>query len=285
MTEHHTVWDADACIEDLMAARSADMPASLQAPGSVLYLLIDPFLGDPVLLAPIEEDLPAEELNAQRTRAWQRPTFATRLPARLGMDPALAPYLVALEGVDDPWMDTSLQWAIQETVQTWQIDLPSPVAHRVGGWLQSSAQGTELAAHLTEWFRLRTQHPTSARYLRLADRRVLSLTRHVLGDATLSACLHPVQRWHWLDAHAAWATLSANVPQLVADDHTHRVPAQRLPIFDTQQWALMAQGPGIHRQMAQSIAQRLTQSDCTAPARWQPVTNAQWQAALLSARS
>ena len=275
-------WDADECVDHLITARCADLPAPLRAAGAGLYLLIDPFLGDPVLPAPLEAGLSADALNAQRTEAWLRPTFALNLPKGLAMDAALAPYLVALQGPDDPWMDTSVQWALEETVHTWQADAHQSAPHRVGGWLQSAALGPQLATHLTEWLRLRTQQPTSARYLRLADRRVWSLAVHVLGESAMAASLPPVQHWHWLDAHAAWRTLSAELTLHLTDNAEHRLPPSTFPAFDAEQWAVMAQGPGIHHHMASSIAQQLAHSDCSAPTQWPPVKTAQWQAALLS---
>lgn len=274
--EYATVWDADACIDDLITARLTDPPAAVRQPGAGLYLLIDPFLGDPVLPEALQEGLSADALDAERSKVWQRPTLALSLPEGLSMDKSLAPYLVALTGVDDPWMDSSVQWAIQETVQTWHDDLPSPVAHRVGGWLQSAAQAPAVAAHLSQWLRLRTHQPTTARYLRLADRRVLGLARHVLGEGTLAASLAPIQHWHWLDAHGAWTTMSA---------HLRPQAASQFPVFDAQQWALMAHGPNVHHQMARRIAQRLTRSDCPAPSSWPPVDAAQWQAAVLASQA
>lgn len=278
-------WDADECIDDLITARCTDVPALLQAAGVSLYLLIDPFLGDPVLPAPLEAGLSTGALNAQRTEAWLRPTFALNLPKGLAMDAALAPYLVALQGPEDPWMDASVQWAVQETVHTWQADAHQSVPHRVGGWLQSAALGPQLAAHLTEWLRLRTQQPTSAHYLRLADRRVWSLAVHVLGESTMAASLPPVQHWHWLDAHAAWRTLSAELATHLSDDAERHLPSSTFPVFDAKQWAVMAQGPDIHHHMASSIAHKLGHSDRAAPTQWLPVNTAQWQAALLSSKA
>jgi Domain of unknown function (DUF4123) len=283
VTQPTTPWDADACIDELIAARLAAQPTALQTAGAGLYLLIDPLLGDPVLPTPLEGGLPDEVINSARTEAWERPTFALQLPAALSMDTALAPYLVELNDNNDPWMDASVQWAIQETVRTWQGDELMSVPHRVGGWLQSAAHGQGLADHLSPLLQLRTQQPTQARYLRLADRRVLGLAMHVLGEAALAASLPQVQHWHWLDAHAAWASLSKPAPTACADNPHFQMPAPPLPVFTLQQWPLMDQGPSIHRQMAQNIAYRLTQRDCAPPSRWPPIGAEQWQAACATA--
>ena len=268
--EHTTVWDAEACIDDLITARLADLPAAMLQPGSALYLLVDPLLGDPVQPSALDEGLSLDDTNNQRSQAWQRATFALRLPEALGMDGALAPYLVELTGADDAWLEASVQWAVQETVQTWGAEAGSATPHRVGGWLQTAASGAELAAHLTPLLRLRTQQRTAAKYLRLADRRVWSLTLHVLGDDTVAAGLPPIQHWHWLDAHAAWRTLSSP-PDLPK--------ATPWPAFDAAQWATMAQGPAIHAHMAQDISHRLTQLPLVPPLAWPTVSTAQWQAA------
>lgn len=279
MTDHTTSWDAEECIDELVAARLAEPSVALKTPGTALYLLIDPLLGDPVLPAPLEEGLPDQAINSARADAWQRPTFTLRLPPGLPIDTALAPYLVELSHVNDPWLDASVQWAIQETVQTWSTEETSAIPHRVGGWLQSAAGGSALAEHLTQLLRLRTQQPTQARYLRLADRRVLGLATHVLGEPAMAASLPLVQHWHWLDAHAAWVSLKGQGPTAHAGDQALQAPARPLPVFDVQQWKIMSQGPSIHLQIAQSIAHRLTQCDCAPPSHWRPLSPDQWQAA------
>lgn len=272
--EHTTVWDADTLIDELITARLADLPAALRQPGSGLYLLVDPLLGDPVLPSALDEGLSTEDMDALRSEAWQRPTFALRLPPALSLDDALAPYLVELSGADDALLATSVQWAVQETVQTWHADAGGATPHRVGGWLQTVASGPELAAHLTQLLRLRTQQHTLAHYLRLADRRAWGLTLHVLGEDTVAAGLPPVQHWHWLDAHAAWRTLSAAPGQ---------AQATPWPAFDAAQWAVMAQGPAIHAHMAQDMARSLAHTPPADPRSWPPVSAAQWHAACAQA--
>lgn len=283
MTHHATSWDADACIDQLVAARLAEPPAALKMSGTALYLLIDPFLGDPVLSAPLEEGLSDQAINGTREKAWQRPTFNLHFPSGLPIDTALAPYLVELTGVNDPWLDASVQWAIQETAQTWNTEETSAVPHRVGGWLQSAAGGSALAEHLTQLLRLRTQQPTQARYLRLADRRVLGLATHVLGEPAMAASLPLVQHWHWLDAHAAWVSLKGQHPTAHADNQPSLSPAQPLLAFNTQEWRIMSHGPSIHHQMALSIADELTRGDCATPLHWQSISSSQWQASCEAA--
>ena len=69
MTHHATSWDADACIDQLVAARLAEPPAALKMSGTALYLLIDPFLGDPVLSLHFGRNLSDQAINGTREKA------------------------------------------------------------------------------------------------------------------------------------------------------------------------------------------------------------------------
>ena len=272
-------FDADACAEALAETRLTTLPQHFTAAGSGLYLLIDPMLGDPVVSTPPDEGLAPDALNAIRADAWARPTFTLKVPAGLAFDAALAPYLVELQGPADPWMDVSVHWAVQETVQSWVAEPGQPTPHRVGGWLQAAAFGPQLAQALSGCLQLSTQAHTSTRYLRLADRRVLSLAVHVLSTAVAAKNLSFLQHWHWLDSHAAWCSLSAPA---------NGAPERRsLPLatFSAEQWAQMAQGPVFHARMADQIRQRLAQHDSVHPAQWRPVSADQWRAVLTHVQS
>lgn len=274
--------------EALAEARLSGIPRQLMAGGMGLYLLVDPMLGDPVLCEPADQGLTLEALNALRATAWDRPTHALSLPAALALDAAQAPYLVELQGANDPWFATSVHWAVEEAVQSWLAEPDQATPHRVGGWLQSAAFGPELADALTGCLRLSTQAHTTARYLRLADRRVLSLAVHVLGESSVARRLPPVQHWHWLDAHAAWRSVSARPGHTPEDDHATppKTPSrQPLATFTSAQWSQMTQGEAVHTHMTRLIRQRLTHHETPPPAEWSPVSTAQWQAALTGVMS
>lgn len=262
----------------------AQLGQALSPAAVATYLLIDPMLGDPVLTEALRASSALAELNALRAAAWGRETYALRLPPRLDMDGAFAPYLVELRGLEDPWLGSSLQWAVQETLQMWTSEPDQPVAHRVGGWLQSSAFGASLAERMSGWLQLSAEGAGSACYLRLADRRVLSLLTHVAGEANVGRLLHPVHQWLWLDPQAALRMLQADAVGAGEFDQP-QAPSVGHPLlgFSRAQWAQMALGPRVHQAMACSVRQRLSDPAGVAPAQWSAFGPAQWQAALMQA--
>lgn len=280
-----TAWDLNAHVQTLTEVRCAQLRQVLAQGGAGLYLLMDPLLGDPVLPEVPPESMSLEALNALRAQAWQRNTHALCLPSKLSMDGAFAPYLVELQSAHDVWIETSVQWAVQETVHSWTAEPDQPTPHRVGGWLQSPAQGGALAAAMTGWLKLNAATAGQASYLRLADRRVLSLAVHVLGEACVAQALRPLEQWLWLDPQAALLSVSAAAPLADAEadisgDHTASQPLTR---FSHAQWAQMALGPQVHRAMAQAIGQAAALGQPQGLARWQPVSATQWQTALAQA--
>ena len=282
-----TRWELDEGIQTLMELRTAQLETALGVGGAGVFLLIDPMLGDPVLTEVPPASMIRPALNTLRSSAWERPTHALQLPAPLNMDAAFAPYLVELQGTQDSHLQHSVQWALRETLQTWVAEPEQPTPHRVGGWLQSAAQGDVLAEVLSGWLQLSAAGAGRASYLRLADRRVLGLTAHVLGQAGMAQALHPVQRWHWIDPHASLQVLQASAsPHVTADEAAGGDSAHRPFVrFSQAQWAQMALGPQVHHAMAQAIGQHLRSDRPTAPAQWQPVGTAQWQAALVQVQS
>lgn len=277
--------DPEALVDSLTDVRLRDLQQRC-APHMGLCLLIDPMLGDPVLPSQPPMGMAAPALDALRAAAWQRACHVLPLPSSLALDAALAPYLVELHGSDDPWLAASVQWAVHETVQSWLAAPGQSTPHRVGGWLQSAVSAPQLAQVLSGWLQLNTQAPTPARYLRLADRRVLSLAAHVLGPEVMAGRLEPMRHWHWLDAQAAWRSLAA-LPDAAPDTANEartlaasEAPRQPLAVFSHSQWAQMTLGETVHGHIAQSIRQALARPETLPAAQWRPVSAAQWQAAL-----
>ncbi len=267
------LFDTDACVEHLVQRHLPTLRARANSGGAGLFVLIDPLSGDPVLSDPLPAELDTEVLNAARSQAWSAPCHSLSLPTALDLDPAMAPYLVELNGADAPWLSTTLAWALRETVRSWEAPADAQPAHRVGGWLHSAAFGDTLAQHLSGWLVLSTRANTSARYLRLADRRVWSLAVHVLGEGAVAKRLAPVQCWQWIDGHGTCREMAAT------DHGEHRPTPGPLATFSAAQWGQMALGEKVHGHMAHSAGQRLgTPGDH--PTQWQPVSAAQWQAAL-----
>jgi hypothetical protein len=273
-----TPLDLEALTQDLVEAHTAQLRQCVEQAAAGVFLLIDPMLGDPVLAEAPPAEMPLAALDELRTQAWERPTHALTLPKRLKMDSAFAPYLVELQGPVDRWLEVSVQWAVQEALQAWTVAPGDPVPHRVGGWLQSAALGPRVAEHLSGWLRLSAPRYADASYLRLADRRVLGLALHVLGQDLVAQALYPVQCWHWLDPQAAWHTLKAQGgPAKAAGESDASTP---LATFNVAQWQRMLLGPRVHSLMAKAIGLHLRQPGAVAPMPWPPVSEAQWQAAL-----
>lgn len=275
----------DECTQTLLELRTTQLAATLAASGAGAFLLIDPMLGDPVVTEAAPASMTRPALNALRTSAWERPTHALQLPARLDMDAAFAPYLVELQGAQDLWLEASVQWAVQETLQTWTAEPEQVTPHRVGGWLQSAASGQALADVLSGWLQLNAAGAGRASYLRLADRRVLGLAVHVLGQDTVAQALHPVQHWHWLDPRAALRSISTTESTDQPEQPGQPKAPSALVAFSHGQWAHMALGPAVHRLLALAVGAQAMPSDPGGPAQWQPVSVAQWQAALAQAQT
>ncbi|PPE67692.1 hypothetical protein C1704_02175 [Caldimonas caldifontis] len=272
-------FDPRTTAQALTARRAAELRGQWSLSLAAVYVLIDPVLGDPVMTQPLPQGLSLADLNDHRSQVWGRASHALALPPGVVLDSALAPYLVELDAAEDPWLDITVGWAVQEAVASWTDTRHEGVPHRVGGWLQSAAPTPELTRMLSAWLTLSTEAATTARYLRVADRRVWSLMVHVLGAGHVAERLTPIQHWHWLDAHAAWQGLCAAAHA----DAQEPADPQPLARFSKAQWAVMAQGPAIHAHIAQHQARRVMTADVTVAAQSAPVSDAQWRAAVAHA--
>lgn len=190
-----------------------------------IFILIDPIAGEPLPSANGSE----QGTQAAREALWDRPVFPITLTSVVPLKPYQYPYLVALEGIDDPWLESTLDMAQDERLaaQADGLDGEGTAVHRIGGWIQTLLPGAEIAARLAFMFQLNTDASTQATYLRLLDRRVLGLLRHVVGDARLTALFGRLQRWAYLDAQGAIATLNGSSVDDVAlhltQDEWHRM--------------------------------------------------------------
>lgn len=218
---------------------------ALNAPA---YLLVDPILGD-IATAP------------DRASYWGRPIHVIDLPFPNPIGEDQRPYLVGLEGIDDPWLALSLEMAQEACQQSWKDGLAGAgrSAWPVGGWIQTTLPPSSLARQLGVWCQLKTKSFTTARYLRLCDSRVLDLCRHIFGNSTLSALLGRVSHWNYLDAQGQLCTLSAHA----ATERSTAEPANwhwsptSWPEFDHASWKALQSGLLIHPAMARAYGQRL----------------------------
>ena len=216
-----------ADIKTLQANLNPDVP---------IFLLIDPIVGEPLSSAA------GSDTQEAREALWQRPVIGIQLSSRTPLQLHQHPYIVTLEGIDDPLLELTLEIAQAERLESQAdgLDGEGTAVHRVGGWLQTSQSTEELASQLSTMFKitLNTTTATKASYLRLPDRRTLSLLQYVIGDARVSTALGHIQRWAYLDVQGKFATLKGSASDAVALR------------FDHSEWAQMQQGNVLHPALA-----------------------------------
>ncbi|WP_019560711.1 MULTISPECIES: DUF4123 domain-containing protein [Caldimonas] len=272
-------FDPRTFAREVATARAVELRQRMRDCHAGVFVLIDPVLGDPVSRDPLPEGLSPNELNDLRSQLWGRSTHGLELPQGVALETRLGPYLIELDGPNDPWLEVTVGWAVQEAVASWTDTRSAGTPHRVGGWLQSAAHVSVLATMLSAWLKLDTDAATTARYLRLADRRVWGLAVHVLGAEHIAQRLAPIHCWHWLDPHATWQRLQAATPAAAL----HDIAPQPLARFSRKQWAVMMQGPAIHRYLAEEQARRVRSANAPGLVPSMPVSDALWQAALAHA--
>ena len=205
-------------------------------PDTPILVLIDPMLGEP-----LPSNAPdGVDVQATREAMWQRPIQRIALSTRTALPPPQHPYLVELEGMTDPLLEAMLEIAQDERLQaqTDGLDGEGAAAHRIGGWLQSTMHLPALAEHLSTMLQVNTEVQTKATYLRLVDRRVLALLRHVVGDTLVTQQFGRLQNWAYLDVHGQISTLKTM---------GETVSPLRL---DRGQWAQMQAGEMVNRTLA-----------------------------------
>lgn len=191
-----SAWPWDSAPPSLVALLGAALAEPLDA--DVLYLLIDPGQGEPPGIA-VEEApsaIPPSGVLRAREAAWSREIHSLHFHAYRRFTVADFPYLVRLNGRDDPWLATSIGWAIQEHLQACAIGAG---AYRVGGWLQIDAarDGGVLARQLSTL--MQYSAPDGASMMaRLQDRRVLHLL-HQGVPLDWAASLKGIRFWRYLD--------------------------------------------------------------------------------------
>lgn len=215
-------------------------------------MLIDPLLGEPL---PVEQgDMgDAAALAQARERTWLRPIHIVKLASGIDLPLHQHPYLVELQGPNDPTLTESLEIAAEELSQSQSGGLASSgsAPHRIGGWLQSSLSATELTKALSAMMRVSTQAFTTARYQRLADRRAMDWLRQVAGDERVAAQLGCIQSWSYLDPCGRLAQLRSSGEV-----------ATPLRLTQTE-WAAFMKGALLHPTVARWLGERAGSSDTT----------------------
>lgn len=222
----------------------SSLAASLDA-GIRTFVLVDPLLGEPT---PVEygDVSEAAALVQVREQTWLRPVHIVKLAPGIDLPLHQHPYLVELQGPNDPKLAETVEMASEELSESQSHGLAASgsAPHRIGGWLQSSLSAAELTLALSDMMRVNTQAITSARYQRLADRRALGWLRHVVGDDPVAAQLGRIQSWIYLDP-------CGNLAQL-------RSPGEvATPLRLTQSdWAAFMKGAWLHPTVARWLGER-----------------------------
>lgn len=222
-----------ASANDLSAAMDVALP---------IFVLVDPMLGEP--MHRVAEA--GEGTKASREAGWQRNITSVRLDPSITLPSHQHPYLVALNGPDDPLLQETLELAQDERIDAQKngLDGDGGGAHRIAGWLQTSLHVEQLAEQLSSMFRVNTARFTKARYMRQIDRRVLSLLRHVVGEARVCGQLGRLHSWTYVDVKGGLSVLRS------ADEN---ITPLRL---SSVEWAVMENGEFLHRAVAQWLGER-----------------------------
>jgi hypothetical protein len=222
-------------------------------PVTPLFVLIDPMVGEP--MPGIGSPAPGSDPTEHRAGSWQREVVPVVLSKSIALPAHQHPYLIQLRGTEDPLLELTFELAAgeQEAAQAGGLDGNGRAAHRIGGWLQSSMRGSELGELISRMCRVNTEAATTATYLRLADRRVLDLLRHVVGDERVAGQLGRVQRWSYLNA-------SGDLCQL-------RSPSEHseLVCISEAEWRRMERGEMLHRIIAHYLGEPVLREAAIVP--------------------
>jgi hypothetical protein len=225
------------------ASRLTEKLATSFESGVPIFVLVDPVLGEPLRL---QSSAPSDmrEVERARNEAWGRETCRVQLGERIDLPLAQHPYVVALHGPGDPWLSATLEMSLDEHFQVRAEGLAGtgmgPM--RVGGWLTSSMHTDDLCALLGELMQTKTEAVTHARYLRLADWRVLDWLTVIAGPVRIGAAMGRIQHWAYLDVLDELAVLKGDGP-----------PARDLR-FDKSAWMKLARGSLMHPTLSRWLA-------------------------------
>ena len=203
-----------------------------------IFILVDPLVSD--LMPGIDITRSVGALQTSRELAWQRMIVSVELSASIQLPHHMRPYMVQLHGVHDPLLELSFYAAVDELQQTLAGGLEGQgvAPHRVGGWLQTAMRGQALAKTIAEMCNVNTDAYTTDTYLRIADRRVLSLLNYVVNKQRVAEQMGQLRTWIFLDGIGELSRLDSSYGEI-----------KRLRL-NTVEWRRMEQGQYIHRTLA-----------------------------------
>lgn len=250
-----------------------------QLHGLPLYLVVDPYFGDPPSLD-IDAGSAAsfEALASLRRNAWGRDVHLSTWPAPV-IEPAKLPYLVALQGERDRVLSFAADVARQERQEA--IESQCGV-YRMGALLETALAPIEAI----DWLRRMWTTWVNGKvgYLRMADPRVFEMLTHLFDAPDLAAWLGPLAHWYFPSRNGAWCCRDG----AAADSETHSEDevlqrAQRLqslacgePTLDwtPQRKARLAHSEFLSRALGQLQAQALLVEPGHYPLGWRALERA-----------
>jgi Domain of unknown function (DUF4123) len=163
-----------------------------------VYLLVDPYAGDPAPFAPDIPDTPIanyDELANLRARAWQgRPVYIYPDAEPL-LDALRMPYVVELMP-NDPLLDTTLKMAHARYADSLvSASQGGWLAPQIGGWLSTTLSPQQLMQRLHSMWTFRAHGGLQDKYLRVGDWRVMQLISSIFSPEATRDFLGPISSW------------------------------------------------------------------------------------------
>lgn len=181
-----------------LAYHHADALAKLHSRQGFVYVLIDPFAGEPTPFQPNWPGVPITDyaqLADLRTQAWQGRHVYLHPDLHPVIEPMRLPYVVqCMPG--DPLLQESLDMAKSH----YRASLAAAsngqwLAPQIGAWLITELQPESLMLRLSKLWTL-SGGAAQKRYLRIADWRVMQWLPYVLPADQLSDMIGPVAQWY-----------------------------------------------------------------------------------------
>jgi len=179
--------------------------------GLSTYALVDPYFGEyPDSGLDVSASTSFSGLARSRSDAWEGRFVQVAESTEPLIDPRRLPYLVYLEGAEDPLLARMIDAAFQEH----QAVLTGQFAgiYRVGTLIETSLPPKLLMQRLERMWEC-TPGIGTVHYVRVADRRVVEALAELVGQESFSRWLGPIARWHILARDFSWKTFRGAVDE------------------------------------------------------------------------
>lgn len=171
----------------------------LKLSGLPIYLLVDPYFGEPRLAdMPMQAAESLPQLQTLRAAGWQRDVCVAQGHKPL-ISPLQLPYLVALKGLDDDLLG--------DIAEASKAEAQSALANgqgtfTLGALLETEFPPEQVMKRLERMWLLVVQG--TSRYLRVADPRIIEMVLHLWSPDEVARWLGPIARWNFRGRHGWW---------------------------------------------------------------------------------